>query len=233
MKGIRSVIVVVMLLAAAGIALGGEYISLQKIQGDVSVRPGVTETWIKAKTGDVLKADATVRTGSASSALIVLSSTSKKISLPPDVIVDISDIRDLTQEELMLKLTMEKVRSSSYEWKNKEMNMPNTTVIHGEPPKESLSESNTELGVLQLNGARVLYENGFYSTSALKTMEILRQYPSLGSLYKNRLLIAEALEKANLKSEALNEYVAISSLPDIQKDQKEFVQSRIANLKKQ
>ncbi|MEO8168740.1 MAG: hypothetical protein ABI623_10860, partial [bacterium] len=129
MKGIRSVVVVVMLLAAAGIAAGGEYISLQKIQGDVSVRPGVTETWIKAKTGDVLKADATVRTGSASYALIVLSSSSKKISLPPDVMVDISDIRDLTQEELMLKLTMEKVRSSSYEWKNKEMNMPNTTVV--------------------------------------------------------------------------------------------------------
>ena len=235
MEGIRSLIVFLMLLLAAGFAVGGEYITLQKIQGDVSVRPGVAETWIKAKAGDLLKADATVRTGSESSALIVLSSTNKRISLPPDVMVDISDIRDLTQEELMLKLTMEKVRASSYEWKNKEMNMPNTTVVHGDlkDKKESLTENNTELGVLQLNGARVLYENGFYSTSALKTMEILRQYPSLSSLYKNRLLVAEALEKANLKSEALNEYITISSLPDIQKDQREFVQSRIARLKKQ
>ena len=235
MEGIRSLIVFLMLLLAAGFAVGGEYITLQKIQGDVSVRPGVAETWIKAKAGDLLKADATVRTGSESSALIVLSSTNKRISLPPDVMVDISDIRDLTQEELMLKLTMEKVRASSYEWKNKEMNMPNTTVVHGDlkDKKESLTENNTELGVLQLNGARVLYENGFYSTSALKTMEILRQYPSLSSLYKNRLLVAEALEKANLKSEALNEYTTISSLPDIQKDQREFVQSRIARLKKQ
>lgn len=235
MKGIRSLIVFVMLLLAAGFAVGGEYITLQRVQGDVSVRPGVTETWIKARTGDLLKADATVRTGQEGSALILLSSTTKRISLPPDVMVDISDIRDLTQEELMLKLTMEKVRASSYEWKNKEMNIPNTTVVHGDPKdkKESLTESNTNLGILQLNGARVLYENGFYSTSALKTLEILRQYPSLSSIYKNRLLVAEALEKANLKSEAMNEYVAISSLPNIKKDQKDLVQSRIAQLKKQ
>lgn len=115
------------------------------------------------------------------------------------------------------------------------MNIPNTTLVHGDlkDKKESLTESNTDLGILQLNGTRVLYENGFYSTSALKTLEILRQYPSLGSLYKNRLLIAEALEKANLKSEAMNEYMAISSLPDIKKDQKDFVQSKIAQLKKQ
>lgn len=235
MKSIRSLIVFVMVLLAAGWAVGGEYITLQKVQGDVSVRPGVTETWIRAKAGDLLKADATVRTGPESSALILLPAMSKRISLPPDVMVDISDIRDLTQEELMLKLTMEKVRASSYEWKNKEMNTPSTTVVHGDlkDKKESLAEGNAELGILQLNGTRVLYENGFYSTSALKTLEILRQYPSLSSLYKNRLLVAEALEKANLKSEAMNEYVAISSLPDIQKDQKEFVQSRIARLKKQ
>lgn len=235
MKGIRSLIVFILLLLAAGFAIGGEYITLQKIQGDVSIRPGVTETWIKAKSGDLLKADATVRTGQESSALILLSPTNKRISLPADVIVDISDIRDLTQEELMLKLTMEKVRASSYEWKNKEMNIPNTTIKHGDvkDKKESLTESNTGLGVLQLNGTRVLYLNGFYSTSALKTLEILRQYPSLGIQYKNRLLVAEALEKANLKSEAMNEYVIISALPSIKKDEKEFVQSRIAQLKKQ
>ncbi len=234
MKGIRSLIVFILLLLAAGFAVGGEYITLQKIQGEVSVRPGVTETWIKARSGDLLKADATVRTGQVSSALIVLSPTNKRISLPANVIVDISDIRDLTQEELMLKLTMEKVRASSYEWKNKEMNTPNTTINHGDPKdkKESLAESNTELGILQLNGTRVLYQNGFYSTSALKTLEILRQYPPLAAQYKNRILVAEALEKANLKSEAMNEYVVISSLPNIRKEEKEFVQSKIAQLKK-
>lgn len=235
MKGIRSLIVFIILLLTAGFAIGGEQIILQKIQGEVSVRPGVAETWTNANAGDLLNADATVKTGRQSSALILLPSSNKKISLPPEVMVDISDIRDLTQEELMLKLTMEKVRASSYESKNKEMNIPNTTVVHGDPKdkKEELIESSAELGVLQLNGTRVLYENGYYSTSALKTLEILRRYPSLGSVFRNRFLVAQALEKANLKSEALDQYVRLFLLPSISKDEKELVQTKITQLKRQ
>jgi hypothetical protein len=165
----------------------------------------------------------------------VLSSNSKKISLPPEVMVDISDIRELTQEELMLKLTMEKVRSSSYEWKNKEMNIPNTTVVHGEAKdkKETPAETNPEVGVLQMNGTRVLYENGFYPTSALKALDVMRRYPSLGGKFENRMLVAQALEKSNLKSEALSEYVLLSRAENFTKEQRELVQSKIAQLKRQ
>ncbi|MEK7670673.1 MAG: hypothetical protein AAB344_00435, partial [Bacteroidota bacterium] len=112
MKGIRSMIVFLMLMLTAAIAFGGEQITLQKAQGDVSVRAGVTETWTKAHAGDALKPDATLKTGKHSSAVLLLPFANKKISLPPEVMVDISDIRELTQEELMLKLTMEKVRAS-------------------------------------------------------------------------------------------------------------------------
>jgi hypothetical protein len=234
MKGIRSIIVFLLLLVLTTVAFSDEQITLQKAQGDVSVRAGVTETWTKAHAGDALKPDATLKTGKQSSAIILLPSANRKISLPPEVIVDISDIRQLTQEELMLKLTMEKVRASSYEWKNKEMNIPSTTVVHGDPKdrKEPLAESNPEVGVLQLNGTRVLFDNGFYSTSALKAMEVLRRYPSLGSKFENRFLIAQALEKSNLKSEALNDYVALSMSQSITKEQRELLQAKIAQLRK-
>ncbi len=235
MKGIRSMIVFLMLMLTAAIAFGGEQITLQKAQGDVSVRAGVTETWMKAGAGDLLKPDATLKTGKHSSAVLLLHFANKKISLPPEVMLDISDIRELTQEELMLKLTMEKVRASSYEWKNKELNMPNTTIVHGpdiSKRSDTLSAGGSEVGVLQLNGTRVLYENGFYSTSALKTIEVLRRYPSLGLKFENRLLIAQALEKSNLKSEALNDYVALSMSQSITKEQKELLLAKIAQLKK-
>jgi hypothetical protein len=218
----------------ASLAIGGEEITLQKAVGEINVRAGVTETWTKANAGDALKPDATVKTGKKSSALILLPTSNKTISLPAEVMMDISDIRELTQEELMLKLTMEKVRSSSYEWKNKEMNIPNTTVVHGEAKdkKGPSAESNSELGILQMNGTRVLYENGFYPTSALKALDVMRRYPSLGSQFENRLFVAQALEKSNLKSEALNEYVSLSYARNITTAQKELVQSRIAQLKK-
>jgi hypothetical protein len=184
--------------------------------------------------GDVLKPDDTMKTGKRGSALLVVDG-SKRMMLPAEVIVDVSDIRNLSQEELMLKLTMEKVRSSSYEWKNDEMNVPNAAVVHGadRTPSVPLAENALEIGRLEWNGTRVLFDNGYYSTSALKAMDVFRRYPSLGDRFENRLLVAQALEKANLRGEALGEYVSISQSDKLSAEQREVVATRIAQLRKQ
>jgi hypothetical protein len=215
---------------------------VQKTIGAVSVRHGVAEQWVEAKAGDVLRPHDTMKTGKGASAVIAMGGDSqpapakrRMLSLPGEVVIDMSDIRDLSQEELMLKLTMERVRSSSYQWKNDELNIPNATVLHGtdEGSQQQLHESNDGSGILELNGSRVLFDNGFYSTCALKTMEVLRRYPALGSVFENRLLVAEALEKANISGEALNEYVGISTMQDLDAQQRETVRTKIASLKKQ
>ena len=134
----------------------------------------------------------------------------------------------------MLKLTMEKVRASSYEWKSNEMNLPNATIVHGyPPPPPKLTENELEIGRLEWNGTKVLYNNGYYSTSALKAMNVLRRYPPLGDKFENRLLVAQALEKASLRGEALSEYVSISQSDKLTAEQREVVAARIAQLRKQ
>ncbi len=232
MKGIRTILVATLLCFAAAAALGGETVTLQKAQGEVMLRAGVTENWTKVSSGETLSPDATVRTGKQSSAVLFIPATAKRIALPPEVMVDISDIRELTQEELMLKLTMEKVRATSYEWKNKELRMPNTTVVHGSSKNDAdaAPDADTRQGVLELNGARVLYDNNFYSTSALKSLDVLRRFPALDG-FENRMLVAQALERAELKGEAINEYSSILLLPDITKEQKSAVQGKIARLR--
>lgn len=231
MKGFRTFIAIGLTLLLASTALGAEKIVMQRAQGDVTMRVGVAETWIKVQSGDELKTNATVKTGKQSSALIV--AAAKRITVPPEVMLDISDIRELTQEELMLKLTMEKVRATSYKWKDDELRISNTTAPRGEARdrKQALAETNPEIGTLQMNGARVLFENAFYSTSALKALDVLRRYPSLAT-FENRLLVAQSLERANLKSEALNEYTRLSQMENISREQKEMVQTKIAQLKR-
>lgn len=223
-------------VAIAGMLLNakGEDIRLQKATGDVYIRHGVAEIWTKVAVGDVLKPEDTMKTGKRGSALLVANG-GKRIMLPSEVIVDVSDIRDLSQEELMLKLTMEKVRASSYEWKNDEMNIPNATVVHGTDKTTAipLTENQIETGRFEWNGTKVLYDNGYYSTSALKAMDVLRRYPPLGEKFENRLLVAQALEKANLRGEALSEYVSISQSDKLTAEQREVVAARIAQLRKQ
>ena len=218
-------------------ATAGEIV-VQKMQGAVSVQHGVTETWTKVAPGDVLRPDDTMKTGKKGSAVIVVPSStagaSRTVVLPGEVIVDMSDIRDLTQEELMLKLTMEKVRASSYQWKSDDLRIPSAAVVHGADKSSNLnlSESDPATGVLELNGAHVLFENGFFATCALKAMEVFRLYPPLGKEFRDRMMVAEALEKANLRGEAVNEYGAIATLDGITSEQQALVHTRIEGLRK-
>ena len=220
-------------------ATAGEIV-VQKMQGAVSVRHGVTETWTKVAPGDVLRPDDTMKTGKKGSAVIVVPSStagagaSRTVVLPGEVIVDMSDIRDLTQEELMLKLTMEKVRASSYQWKSDDLRIPSAAVVHGADKSSNLnlSESDPATGILELNGAHVLFENGFFATCALKAMEVFRLYPPLGKEFRDRMMVAEALEKANLRGEAVNEYGAIATLDGITSEQQALVHTRIEGLRK-
>ena len=233
----RTVLTVIAACCAMSVTAGT--IVVHKVQGDVSVRHGVTEVWSKVATGDVLRPDDTMKTGKRGSAVLVATAVTenmtgqKMISLPAEVMVDISDIRELSQEELMLKLTMEKVRSSSYQWKMEDLHIPEAAAMHGaERAPASLRESDTAMGTFQLNGARVLFDNGFFATCALKGMEVFRHYPSLSADFKRRLMVAEALENADLRGEAISEYGALSGMEGLSPGQLSLVSAKLRSLRK-
>ena len=230
----------VALLAVLGITTlcGGEVI-VQKVRGDVRVRQGVTEVWNRVAPGDILKPDDTMKTGPKGTAVILVPAGShekspRRITIPPDVMVDISDVRELSQEELMLKLAMEKVRSSSFQPTDNGLKIPNASVVHGTNKEggPALSENEIAVGVLQINGTRVLFENGFYPTCALKAMEVFRLFPRLAERFGNRLLVAEALERVHLKGEALDEYGAILKLPGLTAAEESLIHARMDQLRK-
>jgi hypothetical protein len=226
------------LLMACAVALvcngaRAQGIAVQEVRGDVQVRHGVTEHWITVAAGDVLKPDDSMRTGLDGHAEILADrdGVPRRIALPSEVIVDMADIRDLTPEELMLKLTMERVRSSPYKSRD-DVPAPNAGVVHGGdkasgPP---LPENDPAQGTMQWNGAQVLFNNGFYSTCALKGMELYRLYPETAGKYNYRLMVAESLNRAKLRGEALAEYHATLGLPGLTPAQKAKVQQAMEAL---
>jgi len=223
------------LVLGAVMAFAGNIV-VHRVNGDVSIRHGVTEVWMRVAAGDVLRPDDTMRTGKKGSAVVTAETEHagrKTMTLPAEVIVDMSDIRELSRDELMLNLTMEKVRSSSYEWKNEELHIPNAAVVHGAnaaPP--GLKEADIATGMQQLNGARVLFDNGFFATCALRGLEVFRRFPALGADFRQRMMVAEALERTSLKGEALSEYGTISAFPDLTPAQHARVKNKIEALRK-
>lgn len=206
-------------------------IKVIEVRGDVRVRHGVSQDWQLVRGGDILKPQDSMKLAKRASAAILVDGQ-KRLTIPENVIVDLSDFRTLTQEELLLKLAMERVRSVPSQERNDELVIPQTTVIHGaEKTPGDLWMRSAEVGVMQLNGTRVLYHGGYYATCALKAKEVLRLYPELSKRVDIRLMVASALEKENLNGEALLEYTALKNEELSPKD-RTIIQGEILQLKK-
>lgn len=227
----RTIISLVLLIMLFSSSLVLAQVKVIDVKGDVSVRHGVSREWQPIRVGDILKPEDSMKSGKRSSATIIVDG-SKRIVLPENVIVDLSDFRKLTQEELLLKLAMERVRAVPVEEKRDGLIIPQTTVIHGNE-KTVMEQSNRsiEMGLLQLNGTRVLYNGGYYATCALKAKEVLRLFPEFSKKIEIRLMIPSALEKENLNGEALTEYISLANEELFPKD-RIIVQAKIAQLKK-
>jgi hypothetical protein len=182
---------------------------VKAVRGTVEVRRGVMEEWKKVKVGDLLKPEDSMRTGTGSSA--VIEADKKKLTVPEMTILDISDVRQLSQEDFLLKLAMENILAVPPREKD-ELAIPSATVMHGtdmsKTDQPAISDMN--VGEMELKGARVLYDNAYYATAVLKSKETLRMHPELKSNIDARLTIATAFEKMKLTKEAITEYSLLS-----------------------
>jgi hypothetical protein len=203
--------------------------TVKAVKGSVEVRRGVTEDWRKVKVGDLLKPEDSMRTGPGASATIELEK--RKLVVPEMTILDISDVRQLSQEDFLLKLAMENILAVPPRERD-ELAIPSATVLHGEnKSKANLSEvTDGKVGEMQLHGARVLYDNSYYATSILKSKETLRTHPEVRSNYDARFVVAMAFEKMKLTKEAITEYSLLSK-ENLPAPQAKKVQSALDKLK--
>ncbi|MBU1422632.1 MAG: hypothetical protein KKG06_05535 [Bacteroidetes bacterium] len=199
-------------------------------KGDVKVRYGVSEEWKQLKAGDQINLADAIRTSSKSSAVIQIDNQ-KKIALNEKTIVEMADLRYLSQEELLLKLAMERILSVPPQDRDNDLIPARTTIIHGEKKSKVQLPIPNDIAMMQLNGAKLLYDNNFYGTCVIRIKEVLRLNQNLSDVVNYKLVTANSLEKSNLFEEALNEY---TSLPfdQLTSPQKQIVQQNIDRLKK-
>jgi hypothetical protein len=85
--------------------------------------------------------------------------------------------------------------------------------------------------LMQLSGAKILYDHSYYGTCILRVKDVFRINPALDVDVEYSLITAKAFEKSNLMSEALNEYTSIP-LDKLKQQQKQWVLESIDRLKK-
>jgi hypothetical protein len=218
----------VLLLIAGGLSAQMKLIGMK---GDVAIRHGVSEQWVAVAQGDVLKPEDSIRLGKKASAT-VMTENNVKLQIPEMTVLDLSDLRMLTQEELLLKLAMERVRIVPDQGRENDFHIPRTTTVHGSNMGgvHASASSNSNAGMMQLNGVKVLYNNGYYATSVIRAKEVFRLVPETAGIIDARLIVASALEKLSVKGEALTEYTEIAK-ENLSSAQRTLVEGRIAQLK--
>lgn len=207
-------------------------VKMQGIKGDVKVRHGVSEEWITTKIGDTLSLDDAIKVGEKSLAILLVDA-SKKIIITAKSIIEVSDLRTLSQEDLLLKLAMDKILSVPAQDRNNDLTPARTAIIHGEKKSDTVhpKSTSTEAALMQLSGAKILYDHSYYGTCILRVKDVFRINPALDVDVEYSLITAKAFEKSNLMSEALNEYTSIP-LDKLKQQQKQWVLESIDRLKK-
>jgi hypothetical protein len=212
------------------LCFGGEF-KIIRAHGDISIRHNVQEEWVKAAATDVLKPDDSMKSGKGSGATLLVEN-GRKVEVPELVVVDLADLRQLTQEELLLKLATDRILNAPPQKEGDAPVLKSTTTVGSNMEESAVPQSaNAELGRLQLNGTRLLYRVGYYATCVLKSKDIFRLYPSLADDMDARIMVADALEKMHLRGEAQGEYLSIPK-GRLSASQKSDVDAALARLKK-
>ena len=227
----KKLISILILFTSLTVSLFAE-VKIQGINGNVKVRHGVSEEWIITKVGDALNLDDAIKVGEKSVAILIVDG-SKKVIVTEKSIVDASDLRTLSQEDLLLKLAMDKILSVPAQDRNNDLTPAHTAIIHGERKNDTHrpKKTSTEAALMQLSGAKVLYDHSYYGTCILRVKDVFRINPALDADIEYKLITARSFEKSNLLSEALNEYNSIP-LNKLKPQQKQLVLESIDRLKK-
>jgi hypothetical protein len=184
-------------------------VKIVELTGDVRVRYGLNEEWHKAAVGDVLKDIDTIFNGENAHSTLKLNDGSS-FQLGANSVLDISDLRIILEKEMFLILMSKKVEKIEDKNTKTELRVGNVSVLHGlnaaEREPENLIEFQKAWSAREINGARALYEQNYFSNSIIKFYSILSRYDTLANQETIYLYMARGFEELDKKGQAIDAY---------------------------
>jgi hypothetical protein len=201
---------------------------VESLTGIVKVQIGPSEKWMDVQEGAELPPYSTISTNKNSSA--ILTKGNIKFTLKESAAVTVNNIKKMSIDDLLLALAMEDMMSAP---RKKEENKSKSTQVYGESTKSEKTDviTNGEFGLMRLNGAKQLGENGFTESAIVAAKETYRKYPDTKKLIPQRIYFANLLYEKGLFEEA---YAEFSSFKDFEmnKQNKTEVDSKLELLGK-
>lgn len=204
----RSLIACYWLIFSIAIASAAPQAKIISISGEVKVRRGVEEDWHRAAVGMALENLDTILALEGAEVVLQLGDGAT-FRLGGNAILDIADLRKMTERELFLYLMSEKIGSIPPREEKSRLRVADVSVVHGESKAESSrdagSTGNTHR-VQETNGAKALYVQQFYPNAIVRLHKILAKYPDNEDCGEIHFLLGKSFEALGDSGQAIDAY---------------------------
>jgi hypothetical protein len=189
------------LWAETGVRIAG-------LRGDVRIRRGMDETWSAAGLGMWLKPLDTVFSGEASEVVLTLEDQTR-FTLGGDAMLDVGDLRRITERQLFLFLMSQKAGRMSAPDSGSAIHITNVSVVRGSQKQLNTAPSprpDTLTWIREKNGAKALFDAGLLPNAVVKFCTVLQRYPSILDRGEIHSYLGQAFEALKEPGRALDAY---------------------------
>jgi len=175
-------------------------VRIYQLRGDIRIRHGLEEVWYPAGIGMDLEQMDSIFSGEASEVVLILED-GNRFTLGSNAVLDISDLRRITERQLFLYLMSQKVEKLNIPEPASKIHIANVSVVRGAQKGGVSHEEGTADPLqwkLEINGAKALLSAAYYPNAIMKFYKILEHYPSLedqGDIHYHLGQAFEALEE--------------------------------------
>ncbi len=176
-------------------------------RGSVLVRHGLSESWQETKAGMVLESFDTILT-TEDGEVLIQTQDGGRLRVGANIILDISDIKRLSEREMLLWLVSQKIEQLPKRQEKTPLRFGQVTSVHGEEKGAATAPATdrSQRWRAEVNGASALMENAYFTNTVVKCHKILRRYPEQNDCGEIHFYLGCAFEAIQHEGQAVEAY---------------------------
>ncbi len=205
----KTILLFALLLTSQALAQAAMSVKIVQLVGEVKVRRGVEEKWETAAIGTLLEEVDTITTWERGEVVLELSNGAT-FRLGGNAILDIADLREITERELFLLLMSQKVGKLAPRSEKIPLRIGEVSAVRSEDKsaKQAGVRAATHIWQMETNAARALRAQNFLTNAALKLHRVKEKFLQREDCGEVSLELAQVFEALRQTGRARDEYQA-------------------------
>jgi len=183
-------------------------VKIIKISGEVKIRHGVEEFWQPASLGIFLKDIDSILTGERGEVTLQINEA-RQFNLGPNTLLDIADLREISEQELFLYLMKSKLGKVEKRNGKTPLRIGNVSVVHGayqDTTQQELTQLSPKSEEQLKNGIRALYTQHYYPNTILKINKTIEDQNIPDQCGELHYYLGSSFEKLDKPGQAIDAF---------------------------